>query len=103
MKKIIIRRQKQYTDMLRKYDILVDWNNIGNIWSWEEKIIEVENWKHEIQISIDWCKSNIIELWTSENGDVILECGSNVKWLKLLLALLYTTIWKNEYLYIKII
>lgn len=100
--KIIIKREKQYADSLRKYKIFLDGKEVDTISRDEEKEFQINSGKHNIQLKIDWCKSNQIEFEINKNQKLNFLCGSNLKGLKLFLGLLYITILTNKYLYIEI-
>jgi hypothetical protein len=99
---IIVKRESQYADSLRKYKIILDGKEFSTISRNEEKVFQINPGKHNIQLKIGWCKSNPIEFEIKKNEKLKFLCGSNLKGLKLLLGLLYITIWTNRYLYIKL-
>ena len=100
--KIIIKRDKQYADSIRNYKIFLDGEKIYTISNGEEKEFQIGPGKHSIQLKIDWCKSNQIEFEIKDNQKLNFLCGSNLKGLNIFLSLLYATIWRKKYLYIKL-
>ena len=97
---IRLKRQSGYMDKIRKYKIFMDGVNIGEINDGEMKELNGSPGKHTIHLSIDWCKSNKLEITLKENEVLELECGNSMKGFEILLSYLYITILKNSYLWI---
>ena len=51
--------------------------------------------------AIDWCHSNTLEIEVIPDGRQVFEVGSNISVWGLLFVLLYVTIWKARYLYLR--
>jgi hypothetical protein len=100
---IKIRRKKGYSDSLRKYKIILDNNYLGDINEGEINSFEVAPGKHTIYLKIDWCRSNKLDFYISENDLIELECGSSLRGWRFFFALIYITFLKNKYLWIKTI
>jgi hypothetical protein len=100
--KIIIRRDHEFRDALRGYQIFIDDKKISFIARGEEKEFQISPGKHRIYAKIDWCKSNEIEFETINGQEIRFICGSNLKGWRLFFAFLYIIFWRDEYLYIKI-
>jgi len=102
MSQIIVRREKQFTDRFRKYRILLDGELVDFLRRGEEKEIPVSPGKHIIQLQLDWVRSNSIKFSISDNKMLKFACRSNCSGLKLFAALLYVTVWANDYLHLSI-
>lgn len=99
---IRITRQSRYMDRLRDYEIFIDNMYYGTIRDGENKEIDIDNGQHLIYIKIDWCRSNEINFVESANNIIEFQCGNSMKGLKRLLVLLYISVFKNKYLFLKI-
>jgi hypothetical protein len=73
MSKIIVRRTESFRDALRKYKVLVDGEVVGKVGRNKEIEAEVSPGSHDVQIKIDWGKSEPLTVDTS-TGDVRLVC-----------------------------
>jgi hypothetical protein len=102
MSQISIRREKQFADRFRKYGILLDGELVDFLRRGEEKEIPVSPGKHIIQLQIDWARSNSIKFTISDNKMLKFVCRSNCSGLRLFAALLYATVWANDYLHLSI-
>ncbi|QVK19514.1 hypothetical protein KHQ81_00775 [Mycoplasmatota bacterium] len=102
MTKIKIVRKIEYVDKLRKYKVILDDSYIGDINSGEIKNFEVIPGRHTIYLKIDWCRSNKIDFYVSENEVIKFDCGSSIRGWRILINLIYITFLKNKYLWIKI-
>lgn len=100
MAKLIVARPRQYVDMLRRYKILVDGERAATIRRGETVELELPPGRHEITARIDWGRSNPVAIQAGEGESHCLEVGSNANG-RLLLAILYVTIWRDQYLYLK--
>ncbi|SHH20156.1 hypothetical protein [Clostridium grantii] len=98
---IKITRKKGYADSLRKYKIILDNNYLGDINQEEIKSFEVAPGEHTIYLNIDWCRSNKLDFYISENDVIEFECGSSLRSWRYFFGLIYITFLKNKYLWIK--
>jgi hypothetical protein len=103
MAKLIVYRLRQYADMLRSYAILVDGKPVATIRRGQTIEVELPSGRHRITSMIDWARSNPVELEARSEGVYHLEVGSNLRAWRLLLAILYVTVWRDRYLYLKIV
>lgn len=101
MSQIHIQRESRYADGARKYKIILDGAQIGSIPRDTEQSFSVEPGEHTLELTIDWCSSNIVEFTVEEGQDVFFLCGSNIQLGRLLQTLLYFTIWRKRYLFIE--
>ncbi len=99
MSELIIRRQHAvWGDRLRDYAVFVDGRKVAEISNGAEARIPVSAGRHAVQLRIDWCQSNRLDIVVDENSDTIVECGPNAKPL---LVLLYITFLRGQYLWLK--
>lgn len=101
MAKLVIARPRQYADMLRRYRITVDGELAARIATGQSVEIDLPPGGHRIVATIDWARSNPVEIDAEASGKHRLEVGSNVAGWRLLLGILYATIWRDRYLYLK--
>jgi len=71
---IKIRRKPNVAAGIRKLDVLVDGQKIGNIANNAEQSFEVPPGAHTVQVKL-WSKSEIINVDLSPDSTVMLECG----------------------------
>ncbi|BDX06902.1 hypothetical protein [Planctobacterium marinum] len=101
MAKIQIVRDSGFADRSRDYEVICDGELLGKIANGDTGEFEVSPGKHEIYLSIDWCRSNSVSIDVAEgHPNTMLKCGSNLGGLKLLLAALYITVWRNDYIWL---
>ncbi|MBU3214010.1 hypothetical protein LL033_20480 [Clostridium estertheticum] len=99
---IQLSRQSTYYDKYRYYEIIIDGILYGNIGDGETKDIDIVDGNHSIYLKIDWCRSNELVFVESNDKLIGFNCGNSVQGLKKLLGVLYISILKNKYLFIKI-
>lgn len=98
---IKISRGTNFNDKKRNYKVILDGSEIGFIEDNEIKSFEVEEGDHRIYLKIDWCKSNKLKIHVSKNECIEFECGNSLIGWKSHITILYVTILKNKYLWIK--
>jgi len=98
---IILNRKNDYRDFIRKYSVIVDGEEITKIKSGEIKELDIKPGKHKIQLEIDWCKSNALDIDYDQGEEIELKCGNSMKGLRVLLAIIYITLLKDKYLWIR--
>ncbi len=98
---IKIHRKVEYADRLRSYHIYIDGNEVGTIKAGEATEYEVSEGKHIIQLKISWCYSNELEVDTTSKKVIGLTCGNSMVGVGLFLSILYLSIYRKKYLWIK--
>ena len=98
---IRINRINKYPDRMRNYKVVLDNNCLGEVGGGETKIFEVAQGKHTIYLKIDWCRSNKLDFYVSENEVLEFDCGSSISGWKILLNIIYIIFLKDNYLWIK--
>jgi hypothetical protein len=73
MPKIIVRRSDSFVDGMRKFKVLVDGEVVGKVARKKQVEVEVEPGQHEVQMKLDWGKSEPMTVDASA-GDVPLLC-----------------------------
>ena len=99
MTRLVVRREKSaWQDRLRSYRIMVDGKEVGQVSNGAELTAQIEPGTHLLQLQIDFCCSNSLEINVSPGETKTLECGPNAKpWT----ALLYITALRNKYLWLR--
>ena len=99
MSTLILRRTKTaWQDIGRNYCVILDGQEAAQVANGEEIEIALSEGKHVVQMQIDWCQSQALEIDVAIGETQILECGPNAKpWL----ALLYVTVLRNKYLWLR--
>jgi len=97
---IRIKRDSGYADRLRAYKVLLDGEVIGEISNDQQFEFDAAPGKHQIQLKIDWCTSNRVD-FEKEQDTVEFECGSSLRGFRILLSILYVTILRNQYMWLK--
>ena len=67
-----------HTDRYRAYQAVLDGHEHGEI-------------KDGQSVEIDWCRRNIVEFEVTQDA-VEIECGSNLRVVRILLGILYLTV-----------
>lgn len=97
---IRIKRDSGYADRVRAYKIVLDGEVIGKIKNGQTVELDLQPGNHQLHMKIDWCRSNIVDFET--NGSLIeFECGSNLRGMKLLLAIVYIIFLPSQYIWLK--
>jgi hypothetical protein len=99
MTELVLRRDaKPYQDRARLYRVRLDGREVESIAAGEEKRLAVEPGAHTLQLTIDWCRSNLLDLDIRSGEAQGYSCGPNASPL---LGLLYATVLRNRYLYVR--
>ena len=98
MSHITIRRKGGFNDLARSYIILVDGVAEGVVKHGDAVSISVSPGRHSLQLKIDWCTSPELHIDVPAGQTSMFDCGNNAG---LWAALLYTTIWRAKYLWLR--
>ena len=98
---IRIKRESEFRDRLRAYKVVLDGNVVGEINNGQQLELKVTPGKHRLQLKIDWGWSNIVD-FEMNDCDIEFQCGSNLRGFKILLAILYVTIFSNQYIWLRV-
>ncbi len=97
---IRINRDTGYADRLRAYKVVLDGNVIGEIRNGQQVEFDVGSGKHQLNLKIDWCRSNMVDFEMNQDS-VQFECGSNLRGFKILLAIFYVIFLRSKYIWLK--
>lgn len=102
---IRLARGNDYVDKFRAYNIFIDDVYRGDIKRNEVKEFEVATGEHIIYAKIDWGRSNKLCVCVNVSNSILeLEIGSSITGKKLFIPfilILYATLLRNKYLYIR--
>jgi cold shock CspA family protein len=98
---IRITRESGYADVLRAYKVVLDGKVIGTIRDGQQVEFDVAPGRHQLQLKIDWCRSNIVD-FEVDGGTVEFECGSNVGGCNGMMAIYYVVFLSGEYLWLRV-
>lgn len=98
MTTLLVRRAMvAWQDRVRSYRVIIDDKEVAQIANGAEVEVPVDAGKHVVQLKIDWCQSEALEVNVASGEKKILECGPNATpWL----ALLYITVLRKKYLWL---
>ena len=99
---IKINRATGFVDKNKCYKIMLDEHQIGVIHDGQTKTFDLPKGEHIIYLKIDWCRSNKLKFVIEDGQTVEFDCGNALKGWRILLDMLYVTILKNHYLWVKI-
>jgi hypothetical protein len=74
--KIIIKRESQYVNCLRKYSIYIDGKLVGKIKNGECMDFDVEPGSHIVYARLDWSRSKKIVIELNAGERIEFSCGS---------------------------
>jgi hypothetical protein len=92
---VVRRAHVPWRDYTRDYRVLVDGQQRAQLGDDSAVQIPVTPGEHVVRLGLDWCRSKDLR-FTIEHGQIVrLECRPNGSpWL----ALLYITIWRDQYI-----
>ncbi len=98
MIKLIIKRDNNYPDLLRDYQVLINNKPIGKISN--NSIIEFENIaiNSSVQLKIDWCYSNKVILNQSADDTFVFLAKPSCSGWKIIFYPFYITFFRNNYI-----
>lgn len=76
---ITITRNSGYIDRFRKYKVVVDGEVIGTLTNGETKSFDINAGKHALCLTVDWARSNVVELTASDSDEVKFKCSSSLR------------------------
>ena len=78
-----LRRAAEFANWLRAYHVLVDGERVAKIGSGKEISVELAAGHHTVELKLDWCRSNRVDIEVRQGQPVRLHCGSNYTGLAL--------------------
>ena len=94
-----MNRGTGFADAKRAYKIELDGSVAGKISAGESVELNVEPGPHRIRLKVDWCSSNYLDFQAAPGETVVFDCGNDSPIG--LTTLLYITIYRDKYLWIK--
>ena len=92
---LVIRRVESATDREYPYRVLVDGRQRAEVGNDSTVQIGVTPGEHRVCLRVKWCGSRELP-FTIQSGEIVrVECRPKSK---ALLALLYITLWRNDYI-----
>lgn len=95
---IRVKRSTSYSDRIRAYRILVDGQEMARLNAGQSVDLPVVSGRHTIVAKIDWCSSPTLNVDIRDGETVNFECGSNLRGLRLFLAIIYVLFQRDQYL-----
>jgi membrane protease YdiL (CAAX protease family) len=99
--RIRLLRRSAISDKLQAYKILIDGDEVGQIRDGQSISILVSPGPHAVQLRMDWCRSKPVEFSATEGEGIRFECGSSLGGWRIILAVLYITLLRNRYMWIR--
>ncbi|MDR0770450.1 MAG: hypothetical protein LBE75_04545 [Burkholderiales bacterium] len=98
---ITVSRDSGYADYLRKYRVICDGVEIGQIANGKSAKFTISTGAHSLVIKIDWCGSNEVHFNIDTGQSLHFDCGSNLRGWRLFLASYYGLFARNKYLWLR--
>jgi hypothetical protein len=98
MTSLRIVRGSNYADKCRVYWIALDGNKIGKVKNGEAKELAISSGRHDLSIRLDWCGSKTLPFTSSEGEVVTFRVTTNLRGVRIFLALWYVLFARNSYL-----
>jgi hypothetical protein len=98
---LALKRDSGFADRLRQYRVILDGLEIGRIGNGEEKHFDISSGQHQLMIKVDWGRSNAVSLVAVDGQSALFNCGSNLRGMRLLLAIYYATFGFRNYLWLR--
>jgi hypothetical protein len=95
---IQMTRTTSYADRIRAYRILIDGREAARITAGETVEVPVMSGTHSVVARVDWCGSPTRHFSVDAGKTVQFECGSNLRGLRIFLAIVYVLFLRDEYL-----
>ena len=102
MPTLTVRREKSWADKIRKYRILVDGLEVGQIGGGDMLRQWIENGPHVIEAKIDWCRSQPF-LFETQSEDHVVHVRSALCGWRVLFSLFYVVFHRREYLTLELV
>ena len=98
---LTVRRDKGYADKIRKYSILLDGSEIGQLAEGTVLRQDISEGPHVVEARIDWCGSQPLE-FDAVAGDQVVVVRSALSGWRVVLALWYVTFNRRGYLLLEL-
>lgn len=98
MATLTVSRDSGYADRLRAYAVILDGKKIGEVRNGETKEFPINSGAHEISMKIDWAGSRKLNFSATNGEPLSFQVKSNLRGLKVVLALWYVIFTPKSYL-----
>ena len=78
-----LKRAAEFANWLRAYHVLVDGERVAKIRNGRQIAVEIAAGHHTVELELDWCRSNRVDIEVRDGRPVRLRCGSNYRGLGL--------------------
>lgn len=95
---IRVTRTTSYPDRIRAYRIVIDGMEVARINAGQSVDIPVAAGMHSVVARVDWCGSPTLRFNIGDGETIHLECASNLKGLRIFLAIIYVVFLRDQYL-----
>lgn len=99
--RISISRESGYADFRRDYRVVCDGVEVARISDGMSKELTIAPGTHRLIVKIDWCASNEVGFTIGADQVLGFSCGSNLRGLRVLLAVYYATLGRKRYLWLR--
>ncbi len=99
--RISLLRRSALADKLQAYNVLVDGGEVAQIRDGQSISITASPGTHTVQLKMDWCRSEPVEFSVREGMSVRFECGSSLGGWRIILSVIYITLLRNRYIWIR--
>lgn len=96
-----LTRDRGYVDIARAYEVIVNGTVVGTIRNGGQFECDIPSGRCSVQLRVDWCGSNIIEIEATEGEVAEIECGSNLRGWKLFRASKVMRESPNEWIWLR--
>jgi hypothetical protein len=96
-----IKRKTSGVDSSRAYEIILDGENVGIIFSTQTISVPVEPGHHSLKMNIDWGGSEEINFNIGSGEEITFECESNIPLQKIFLVPYYAIFKPNNWVLLK--
>ena len=97
---IKLERESKYMDRIRKYQVIVDGEEVGTIKNGESATFKIAPGPHELVLQIDWASSPPVTIDARPGGTVRLACRPKANPLN---ALYYILFARQKYLELDVV
>jgi len=97
---IRIRRDSEFAARVRAFKVVLDGDIIGEIKNGQQLELDVPPGRHQLHLKMGCCRSNTVDFETNGNR-IEFECGSNLRGFKIVLSIIYATLLRSRYIWLK--
>jgi hypothetical protein len=94
------RARGGYTDRLRAYQVMLDGTLAGQVKRGQTLVLETEPGTHHVQLTIDWAKSQLVQVELQPGQEVRLRCWPKANAVS---ALYRATLGASDYIGLEVV